>query len=581
MIIECCLMPLVRSSTPSICDTGPDGTPEIVKRWLPTGTFRARSTTTFSGTRAQPDSDRSRTDTLANLGWDRSTTWLLFLDADMVLGVSPDFRREDFREDVYRVMQRNGSLEYPNVRLARSSLDARFVGATHEHFSAPAGASESLLETLKIEDRNDGGSRSDKYERDGRLLEGELERDPGNVRAMFYLAQTCRGMGDVPESALLVPAPGRGRRWLKNGGTRRRRSVSSRRGGRYPGGRARIHDGDPARPRAAGGLLHLAYTLRALSRPRFAHRVARAGLALGLPANRSLFIDRDILELGLLREISINAFYTPWREEGLDANEKLGLGRGAPASVANLATANAIFYAEALPAGAYVRIAPRLPAEYVPCNPSILRREDGYLINCRAVSYRMDAYQAYSALEPDGVLRTKNVLIRTDRELGYVDQQEVVCQTPPLREAWVRGPKMRDCSNEAVGSASPPRRPNTIRPDRCGCASASLRLPGRPRTPCRSGATGTSGRRRTGCRSSIAAPGSFEPCTASTPSSSCGSTRIPAAPRRSSSGRRNASSRVFADRPDRSSSPRPPAEVGSSSSTKSRFMVCATTCTAS
>jgi glycosyltransferase involved in cell wall biosynthesis len=427
----------------SICDTGSsDGTPEIVRRWLDSrdipGEVHQHAFRDFAHNRTF--SIEAAQTTVTRLGWDRSNTWLLFLDADMVLDMSPDFRREDLREDVYRVLQRNGALEYPNVRLARASLDARFVGATHEYFSAPAGTSEALLETLKIDDRNDGGSRSDKYERDRRLLEGEIERDPGNVRAMFYLAQTCRGMGDVPKALFWY------RRRIDAGGWLEERwcaqtaigELLAEAGDTREAARAFIAAIrlDPERPEA---YFHLAYTLRALGRHRFAHRIARAGFALGVPANRSLFIDRNVLEWGFPREISINAFYTPWREEGLEANEKLGLGRGASASVAGLATSNAIFYAEPLPARAYVRIAPKLSAEYVPCNPSILRRGDGYLINCRAVSYRMNAYQAYSALEKDGVLRTKNLLIRTDRELRYIDQEEVVCETSPLREVWVRG----------------------------------------------------------------------------------------------------------------------------------------------
>ena len=57
----------------------------------------------------------------------------------------------------------------------------------------------------------------------------------------------------------------------------------------------------------------------------------------------------------------------------------------------------------------------------------------------RAVSYRIDPYQMYAATEPDGVMRTKNFLIRTDRRLRFLDQREVVCDAAPLREDPVRG----------------------------------------------------------------------------------------------------------------------------------------------
>jgi len=444
MVIERCLeaaRPVVDAV--SICDTGSDdGTPEIVRRWLAAngipGAVHEQTFRDFAHNRTL--SIESAQATIANLGWDSSNTWLLFLDADMVLEIGRDFRPDALRDDVYRVVQHNGTLEYPNVRLARASLASRFVGATHEYFSAPPGTPEAALETLKIDDRNDGGSRADKYERDRRLLEGELDRDPANARAMFYLAQTCRGLGDLPKSLFWY------RRRVEAGGWLEERWYAQTAIGEMLAGAGDTREAasafiaairlDPERPEA---YFHLAYTLRALGRHRFAHRAARAGLALGSPANRSLFIDREVLDWGLLREISINAYYTPWRDEGADANEKLGLGRGAPSGVAGLATSNAIFYAAALPADAYVRITPKVPAAYAPCNPSILRSGDGYLINCRSVSYRMDGYQAYTAAEADGILRTKNFLVRTDRELRYLDQQEIVCDTPPLREVWVRG----------------------------------------------------------------------------------------------------------------------------------------------
>src|SRR5262249_26517981 len=114
--------------------------------------------------------------------------------------IDPAFDRHELTADVYRVVQRNGALVYPNVRLARASLDGSFVGATHEYFSAPPGSSQHELATLAIDDRDDGGFKADKLERDIRLLTDELERGPDNARAMFYLAQSYRSLGDLPRA---------------------------------------------------------------------------------------------------------------------------------------------------------------------------------------------------------------------------------------------------------------------------------------------------------------------------------------------------------------------------------------------
>ena len=48
------------------------------------------------------------------------------------------------------------------------------------------------MPTLWFDDVSDGGSKSDKFERDIRLLTQGLIDEPGNARYMFYLAQSYR-----------------------------------------------------------------------------------------------------------------------------------------------------------------------------------------------------------------------------------------------------------------------------------------------------------------------------------------------------------------------------------------------------
>src|SRR5436190_8217322 len=158
----------------------------------------------------------------------------------------------------------------------------------------------------------------------------------------------------------------------------------------------------------------------------------------GPPPGRALFVERDASP-GLLRELAIAGYYTRHRDRGFEASEMLALGRDVPAHLAALARHNEAFYAEALPAASHARLAPALPAPFVACNPSIVRTPTGYVINCRAVSYRMDGYQRYTALEADGIYRTRNYLLEVDRELRFVRQDEVVCGLPPLREHVVQG----------------------------------------------------------------------------------------------------------------------------------------------
>ena len=282
----------------AICDTGStDETIETTERWLARSGMPGRvlrhAFVDFAHNRTL--ALRSAAETVRACGWDPDRSYLLFLDADMVLRIGESFRRDALTADAYRVIQHNGALRYPNVRLVRASLDGRFVGATHEHFSAPDGTTDQLLESLWIDDRNDGGSRADKYHRDVRLLEAELARDPANLRAMFYLAQTYRGLGDFSKALVWyrkrADAGGWGEEaWyaqyavgllLEQAGddraSRRAFATALRR--------------DPRRPEP---YFHLACLARSAGHNLWAARLATAGLAQGVPSDRTLFLDLDI-----------------------------------------------------------------------------------------------------------------------------------------------------------------------------------------------------------------------------------------------------------------------------------------------
>ena len=137
----------------------------------------------------------------------RQTTksdYLLLLDADMVLCVSPewDWAKVDTKVDVYSVIQVS-SLEYENVRLIRTdAVDVKVVGSTHEYYSVPSHYRQAALpkDLVYIKDWGDGKCKDDKYSRDERLLKRELAADNDNPRTVFYLANTLRDQGKYAEA---------------------------------------------------------------------------------------------------------------------------------------------------------------------------------------------------------------------------------------------------------------------------------------------------------------------------------------------------------------------------------------------
>ena len=179
----------------SICDTGSDdATVELIQNFLKThnlpGQVHYHPWKNFGYNRTM--SVQLAKNTLENLGFPLSETYLLLLDADMLLEIHPDFNRQHLVADSYKLTQKTGTFSYDYTRLIRASLPWKSVGVTHEYWDSAQAKNHGRLHTLSIEDRCDGGCKSDKFERDIRLLTQGLLDEPDNARYMFYLAQCYR-----------------------------------------------------------------------------------------------------------------------------------------------------------------------------------------------------------------------------------------------------------------------------------------------------------------------------------------------------------------------------------------------------
>ena len=139
--------------------------------------------------------------------------YLLLMDADMVLtglnieninrDPSPINRfKTSLTADCYHICQGTPQYYYKNVRLMRNYRGYTYWGVTHEYVQTPAGTVYESIDmgTLFINDIGDGGAKTDKFERDVRLLTKGLEENPGNDRYTFYLANSLRDGGRNDEA---------------------------------------------------------------------------------------------------------------------------------------------------------------------------------------------------------------------------------------------------------------------------------------------------------------------------------------------------------------------------------------------
>ena len=179
-----------------ICDTGStDNTIELIESFFKERNIEGRII-------QEPFRDFGYNRTFALKECEKMTDvdYVLLMDADMILTGSmlsiPEVFKKCLLDDVYLLFQGNERFFYKNARIVKNK-GFSYWGVTHEFLQTPDGSSYKNIEKtdLFIQDIGDGGAKSDKWERDIRLLKKGLEDDPNNARYSFYLANSYRDSG--------------------------------------------------------------------------------------------------------------------------------------------------------------------------------------------------------------------------------------------------------------------------------------------------------------------------------------------------------------------------------------------------
>ena len=409
-----------------ICDTGStDGTPDLVatffaQRGIP-GELHSFPFDDFG-------TARNRALELAR----RSTgpfDYLLLADADMELHVEdPGFRR-NLAAPGYQVKQKSG-ITYWNTRLLHRDAPSRYRGVTHEYLELK-GQIETL-DAIWFTDRSDGANRPGKFERDIRLLEVALERDPGDSRSMFYLAQSYRDAGQMEKAAATFA------RRFEMGGWEEERWYAL-----VQEARCRHVAGDDAgflaaaaracqlRPTRAEPLYDLARFYRLHGQYETAMLLCEMAAGIRWPAEDRLFIEDYVYTTGIRQEIAVAGYYCQSerrRSMGRLACNDLAIDVAAPDAVRRESRRNLAFYARTasalMPSFESRQLLLELPIEGRPMNPSVAVRDGAHYAVVRVVNYETENDTRYRV--PDGVIRSRNVLVRLDANLQPHEPREIL-----------------------------------------------------------------------------------------------------------------------------------------------------------
>ncbi|MEU4170018.1 glycosyltransferase [Streptomyces sp. NPDC026665] len=234
--------------------------------------------------------------------------FLLTVDADHVL--RQDAPLPPLTATSYMLRYDTPGTQHRFKHLMRGDRDWRYEGVTHEYPCTDEPDVQENLDALVIEDHADGGCRSDKFERDARLLRGELERDPANTRTVFYLANTERDLGNAEEAIALYERRAAMGGWpeevycsLLEAGL-----LKAERTGDWPGAMDAFSRAWEARPQRLEACYELASRLRVQGRHHTAH--ALLGASLDRPEPDDLLFTRSwVYRWGLLFEYSITAYW--------------------------------------------------------------------------------------------------------------------------------------------------------------------------------------------------------------------------------------------------------------------------------
>ncbi|MFI9625137.1 glycosyltransferase [Streptomyces sp. NPDC052042] len=314
-MIERCLSsvrPLI--DTWMISDTGSsDGTQDLIRKTLDgiPGELCEEPWTDFGHNRTQ-NIQRAR----------GKADYLLTIDADHVL--RQDRPLPHLTATSYMLRYDTPGTQHRFKHLMRGDVTWRYEGVTHEYPCTDEPDIQENLDALVIEDHADGGCRSEKFERDARLLRRELERDPSNPRTVFYLANTERDLGHAEEAISLYERRAAIGGWaeevycsLLEAGILKADKTDD-----WAGAMDTFSRAWETRPQRLEAVYELASRLRLQGRHHTAHAVLRAVVGRKEPDDL-LFTKSWVYRWGLLFEYAITAYSVGDHSASLQACDTL------------------------------------------------------------------------------------------------------------------------------------------------------------------------------------------------------------------------------------------------------------------
>jgi tetratricopeptide (TPR) repeat protein len=350
------------------------------------------------------------------LGWDPETTYGLTIDGDMCLVSTPAFKDYLLKDFGYTLIQSNGAIVYDNSRFFQLSKPWKCVGGTHEYWDY-GQTSRIPKEVMYIDDKNDGQFKSQKYTRDLELLQADIDENPKNARAHYYMGQTLKDLGRFEDAIVMFKKRFELGAWIEESW------YALLQIGKCYDHLNKPHEMElwmnkafEYHPKRAEPLYHLTRYFREKSQHYKAYHYYLKGKDIPYPKDDLLFVEHAVYNGLFPYEATILDCYVTGKSKQDSLADLIGyINKGFTHYIDNV-WSNLPFYVEPLTSeryrGEYSRMLLPSHAEYrvSSCciapysNTDPLKR---YVMNTRYVNYTISLQTgAYSY--PDGKVRTKN-----------------------------------------------------------------------------------------------------------------------------------------------------------------------------
>lgn len=356
-------------------------------------------------------------------GWPLEEVYVFWIDPNMTFASQEKFQKKDLVADAY-LIEEEGPL-FHRCRERCTRLDRK-------------GTSQNaaLLEELRLRGENE------LFEREIQRLQKLKQTTPGNPTLSFDLAQQYkqakRYEEAITECTLCLTLPVHPEEaW----------------GCKYILGECYEHLGQwdkalywyleahQSATDRAETILKITEHYRDLGQNDLSYIFAKYGSILPQHNNCSL-VDPTFSNYKFTEDLSIVAYYTRFRKEGLAAANDLLLGKDVPWWTKDLAAQNILFYVSNLTNATYHPIDIELPLvkegsdeTYHPMNPSILTTDNGYTVICRSVNYTQKGAKSFHTNDVEGIFRTRNFLVSYGPDFTVLDKAEIV-ESLPRERTW-------------------------------------------------------------------------------------------------------------------------------------------------